>query len=120
MLFFVIGYFGVDFNFIYFFDIKRIILVSINKEKKENVRSSKKEGKDSDYAGGKALRSVDKRLQGWGMSRDSRIIRAGHAIEHTRRGMIASLQGDHERAEAEYQRARSNRSPERNPENDKK
>ena len=69
---------------------------------------SGKVGKDSDYAGGEALRSVDKKLQSWGLSRDSPLIRCGHAIEHMRRGVIAEWQGDVARAQAEYARAKQN------------
>ncbi|GAB1222018.1 hypothetical protein ENUP19_0089G0008 [Entamoeba nuttalli] len=70
-------------------------------------------GKDSDYAGGESLRRVDHALQNCGLSRDSSIIKAGHAIEHTRRGIIANWDGDHDRAHAEFQRAKSNFSYER-------
>ena len=65
-------------------------------------------GKDSDYAGGKALRWVDRTLQKVGVDRNSPVMRKCHEIEHNRRARIAEREGDHARAEAERQRARDN------------
>lgn len=65
-------------------------------------------GEDSDYIGGRFLRIIDKGLQAIGISRDSAFMRKCHEIEHNRRARIAEQQGDHERAEAERQRARDN------------
>ena len=65
-------------------------------------------GKDSDYAGGEFRREVDKTLQSWGVSRDSPAMRVAHAVEHYGRSVAADLDGDHSRAEAERERARSN------------
>lgn len=65
-------------------------------------------GQDSDYVGGRFLRFIDKGLQAIGISRDSAFMRKCHEIEHNRRAKIAEQQGNHERAEAERQRARDN------------
>ncbi len=66
-------------------------------------------GKDSDYQGGTFLRSIDKGLQSIGISRNSKVMRKCHAIEHERRAKIAERRGDYETAKAERERARSNR-----------
>jgi len=65
-------------------------------------------GKDSDYAGGEALRWIDKKLQSWGLSRDSPIMKTAHAIEHLRRAADAYIKGDVSRAQDELKRAKSN------------
>lgn len=65
-------------------------------------------GKDSDYWGGEARREIDHWLRDHGIDRNHPIQRAGHAIEHTGRGIASLFGGNLDRAGAEFKRAGEN------------
>ena len=72
--------------------------------------SNNKPGKDCEYPMGESLRKVDRQLQDHGVYRDSSFMNACHAAEHYARGLYQDCKGNHEKANEEYERARSNAS----------